>query len=107
MTTQCEFCKKTDVNNHLLECVKSWMDLCLTKTPPFTFQKKHSQETKKKCIFCLEESKDPHHLLVCESMAVQEAKGGRAHIILSPINLSKCKRKLLNVEFYPPGDFSF
>ena len=62
----------------------------------------------KKCIFCLEESKDPHHLLVCESMVVQETKGGRAHIILSHINLSRCKRKLLlNVNFYPPGEINF
>ena len=59
------------------------------------------------CIFCLEKSKDPHHLLVCESMVLQEAKGGRAHIILCPINLSRCKRWFINIKFRPPGDFSF
>ena len=60
-----------------------------------------------KCIFCFEESKDPHHLLVCESMVLQEAEGGSARIVICPINFSKCKRRLIDIEVRPPGNIIF
>ena len=60
------------------------------------------------CIFCMEHTNDPHHLLVCESMCVQEARGGKvAQIVLCNINFEKCKRRLTKVKFRPEGYLIF